>query len=133
MKTRLDQDQVRDPSTTVLSIALGEGGMTNEGMPLGGRRMKIQVPVLVLALLLAAAGLALTNSTIKRPRAVLGGGATDAVSIGGAIAARATLGQPLVGVSSGGEGEIALEHGFWHGKGVTEGGYSVHLPLIVAH
>jgi hypothetical protein len=104
--------------------------MADEHAPTQGRRMKSQVPILALALLLALAGLALTHSSVERPRAVLSGGASESATGDHAIALRATLGQPVVGVVSSHDGEIALGQGFWHEGALPEGGYHIHLPLV---
>ena len=87
-------------------------------------KTKILILTLVLALSLVAAGLALANGGVERPRWVLGGGASD--SAAGSVTLRATLGQPVVGVVSG--GDVTLGQGFWHGGAP---GYNVYLPLVI--
>jgi hypothetical protein len=87
-------------------------------------KTKILILALVLALFLAAAGVALANDGIELPRRVLGGGASDA-AVGGATL-RATLGQPVVGGVSG--GDVTLGQGFWGG---TTPGYNIYLPLVI--
>jgi hypothetical protein len=87
-------------------------------------KTKILILALVLALFLAAAGVALANDGIELPRWVLGGGASDAAAVG--VALHATLGQPVVGSVSG--GGIALGLGFWGG---ATPGYDVYLPLVI--
>lgn len=91
--------------------------------------MKNKTPILVLALALslAVAGLALANDGVELPRWVLGGGASDAA--GGYATLRGTLGQPVVGVVSG--GATTLGQGFWLGGGLPGGGYRIHLPLVM--
>jgi len=79
---------------------------------------------LVLALILAAAGVALANGSLARPREVLGGGASD--SAAGDVTLRATLGQPVVGIVSG--GPVTLGQGFWRG---AASGYNIYLPLVI--
>jgi hypothetical protein len=92
-------------------------------------RAKIPILALVLALCLTVAGLALANGGIARPRWVLSGGASN--SAGGGATVRGTLGQPVVGVVSGGGGDVTLGQGFWPGGGLPEGGYRIHLPLVI--
>jgi hypothetical protein len=87
-------------------------------------KTKVLILALVLALFLAAAGVALANDGIELPRRVLGGGASDA-AVGGTTL-RATLGQPVVGGVSG--GDVTLGQGFWGG---TTPGYNIHLPLVI--
>jgi hypothetical protein len=91
-------------------------------------KTKILILALVLALSLVMAGLALANGGVERPRWVLGGGASDSATAGG-VALRATLGQPVVGVVSG--GDVTLGQGFWRG-GATPG-YTIYLPLVMRH
>ena len=87
-------------------------------------KTKILILALVLALFLAAAGVALANDGIELPRWVLGGGASDSTAAG--VALRATLGQPVVGSVSG--GGFALGQGFWGG---ATPGYDIYLPLVI--
>jgi hypothetical protein len=85
----------------------------------------IHVLTLALAISLVVAGLALAQGGgVERSRQVLGGGASD--SAAGEVSLRATLGQPVVGVVSG--GDVILGQGFWHG-GAAE--YRIYLPLVV--
>lgn len=90
--------------------------------------MKTKILVLALALVLSlvVTGVTLANGGIERPRQVLSGGASD--SAGGDVAMHATLGQLVVGVTVGGDGDVTLGQGFWHGA--TQG-YSVYLPLVL--
>ena len=90
-------------------------------------KIKILILALVLALSLVVVGLALANGGVERPREVLGGGASD--SAAGGVALRATLGQPVVGIVSG--GDVTLGQGFWHGGRLPGGGYDIYLPLIL--
>ena len=87
-------------------------------------KTKILILALVLALFLAAAGVALANDGIELPRWVLGSGASDSTAAG--VALRATLGQPVVGSVSG--GGFALGQGFWGG---ARPGYDIYLPLVI--
>ena len=87
-------------------------------------KTKVLILALVLALFLAAAGVALANDGIELPRWVLGGGASD--SVAGGVALHATLGQPVVVSISG--GGIALGQGFWGG---ATPGYNIYLPLVI--
>ena len=87
-------------------------------------KTKTLILALLLTLFLAAAGVALANGNIARPRWVLSGGASDAAA--GDLALRATLGQPMVGVVTNGGGDVTLGQGFWH-----RGGYAVYLPLVL--
>ncbi len=89
-------------------------------------KTKILILALVLVLSLMVAGLALANGGIELPRWVLSGGASN--SVGGDVTLRATLGQPVVGVVSG--GEVTVGQGFWHGGELPEGAYAIYLPLI---
>lgn len=90
--------------------------------------MKTKILILALALVLSlvVTGVTLANGGIERPRQVLGGGASD--SAGGDVAMHATLGQLVVGVTTGGGGDVTLGQGFWHG---ATRGYSVYLPLVL--
>ena len=89
--------------------------------------MKTRIPILALTLalifILAAASAALANG-VELPRWVLGGGATD--SSAGGVELHATLGQPFVGVVSG--GDITLGQGYW-GSGVTD--QYIYMPLVI--
>jgi hypothetical protein len=87
-------------------------------------KTKMVILVLVLALILALTGAALANSSLARPREVLGGGASD--SAAGEVTLRATLGQPVVGVVSG--AGVTLSQGFWHGGAL---GYDIYVPLVL--
>ncbi len=87
-------------------------------------KTKVLILALVLALFLAAAGVALANDGVELPRWALGGGASDA-AVGGTTL-RATLGQPVVGGVSG--GDVTLGQGFWGG---TTPGYNIYLPLVI--
>ena len=90
-------------------------------------KLKLLILALVLTLSLVVAGLALANGGVERPREVLGGGASDSAAGGAAL--RATLGQPVVGIVSG--GDVTLGQGFWHGGRLPGGGYDIYLPLIL--
>jgi len=90
-------------------------------------KTKILILVLALALSLAATGLALANGGVERPREVLGSGAS--YSAAGSASLRATLGQAVVGVVSG--GDITLGQGFWRGGAVP--GHLIFLPLVIRH
>ena len=87
-------------------------------------KIKILMLALALALVLLVIGVAFASGDIARPRWVLGGGASD--SAAGGVTLRATLGQPVVGVVSG--GDVSLGQGFWHG---AISGYNTYLPLVL--
>lgn len=92
--------------------------------------MKTKILILALVLFLAAAGLTAASGVVERPRWVLGGGASD--SAAGAVTLRATLGQPVVGVITGGDGQsVTLGQGFWLGGILPGGGYDIYLPLVL--
>jgi hypothetical protein len=86
-------------------------------------KQKILILALVLALLLAVAGVVLANDGVKLPRWVLGGGASDSTAEG--VALRAALGQPVVGVVS--SGDVTMGQGFRCGATPE---YTVYLPLV---
>jgi hypothetical protein len=88
------------------------------------REMKMKVLILALALFLVVAGAALADGSLARPRWVLSGGASD--SAAGDVTLRATLGQPVVGVVSG--GDVTLGQGFWC---AATPGYEIYLPLVI--
>jgi hypothetical protein len=88
--------------------------------------MKPKMLILALVLALMVFGLALANNSVELPRWVLGGGASD--SAAGNVTLRATLGQPVVGVVSG--GDVTLGQGFWHG---ATSGHNIYLPLIASN
>ncbi len=90
-------------------------------------KTKILILALVLVLSLVVVGLALANGSIELPRWALSGGASEAAS--GDITLRATLGQPVVGVVSG--GAVTVGQGFWHGGELPEGTYSIYLPTVL--
>ncbi|MBN2005849.1 MAG: hypothetical protein JXA21_21000 [Anaerolineae bacterium] len=89
--------------------------------------MKTKILMIALALALAVTGVALASNGVERPRWVLSGGASDAAA--GSVALRATLGQPIIGVTGG--GEVMLGQGFWHGGSLAESGHSIYLPLVM--
>jgi hypothetical protein len=90
-------------------------------------KTRVLILTLVLALSLMVAGVALANGGVEQLREVLSGGASD--SAAGGVALRATLGQPVVGVVSG--GNVTLGQGFWHGGAAAGGGYEIYLPLVL--
>ena len=92
-------------------------------------KTKILILALVLALLLAAAGLGLANGVVDLPRWVLSSGASD--SVAGDTVLRATLGQPVVGLVASGDGQVTLGQGFWHGGSLPVGGYDIYLPAVL--
>ncbi len=81
----------------------------------------------ILILSLVVTGLVLANGGVELPRWVLGGGASD--SAAGSVTLRATLGQPVVGLVSG--GNVTLGQGFWRGGSLAQGEYDVYLPLVL--
>ena len=87
-------------------------------------KTKILILALVLALALAVTGAVLADGDLDLPRWVLSGGESGSTAEG--IALRATLGQPVVGLVSG--GDVALGQGFWHGG---SSGYDIYLPLVL--
>jgi hypothetical protein len=87
-------------------------------------KTRVLILTLVLVLLLVVTGLALANGGVEQLREVLGGGASD--SAAGDVTLRATLGQPVVGVVSG--GDVILGQGFWCG---ATAGYNIYLPLVI--
>ena len=87
-------------------------------------KTKIRILALVLALSLGVAGVTLANNGVERRRWVMGGGASDSAAGGAAL--RGTLGQPVVGVVTG--GDVTLGQGFWR---VTTAGYNIYLPLVI--
>ena len=89
--------------------------------------MKTKILILALALALppVVVGATLANGSIERPRWVLGGGAAD--STAGGTALRATLGQPVVGSVTSGDGGVTLGQGFWCGATPE---YNIYLPLV---
>jgi hypothetical protein len=84
-------------------------------------KTQILMVVLLLVLLLAVSGFALANGIVERPREVLSGGASN--SSAGDVTLRATLGQPVVGIVSG--GGVTLGQGFWCGAP-----YHLYMPLV---
>ena len=90
-------------------------------------KTRVLILALVLVLSLLVAGLALANGGVEWTRAVLSGGAAD--SAAGAVTLRATLGQPVVGVISG--GDVTLGQGFWGGGAAAVIEYEIYLPLVL--
>jgi len=91
--------------------------------------MKTRVLILALALFLLAASAALANDGPELRWSVLGSGASDSAAPG--VSLRATLGQPVVGVVTGGGGDVWLGLGFWKGGTLPVGGYDAYLPIIL--
>ena len=81
------------------------------------------ITIALLSCLLIAAGV-LVGDTTGIDRWVIGGGGGEAS--GGGVSLDASLGEPIVGISSG--GSIALEAGFWTGSG--GGTNQAFLPLL---
>jgi hypothetical protein len=87
-------------------------------------KTKIRILALTMVLLLAVYGAALANGGVELPRWALGGGAADAA--GGDVTLLATLGQPVVGIVSG--GDVTVGQGFWRGGAPT---HTIFLPLVM--
>lgn len=87
-------------------------------------KIKIALTALILILFLILAGITLADNDLI-PRWVLSGGATE--SAGNGVALNATLGQPVVGLVSG--GDVTLGQGFWYGNSALESRH-VYLPFI---
>jgi len=89
------------------------------------KRVHILIPLLLALLLVGsvAAAPALVQSA-ERPRHVMAAGGRS-VTVG-SVTLRGTVGQPFVGISTG--GNVTLGHGFWHG---AEPRYSLYLPLVL--
>ena len=85
----------------------------------------VLISVLALAVMLVVTGVALAVAGAQVQREIISGGAS--ASAGGGISMQATLGQPVVGVISG--GDVTLEQGFWHS--VVAVVYQVFLPLVL--
>ncbi len=82
-----------------------------------------------LAALLVVSGVAAGSvqpQAVERSRQVIAGGGTSATA--GGVTLRATLGQPFVGSSTG--GDVKIGHGFWHGGEVVASRY-VYLPVVL--
>jgi hypothetical protein len=88
--------------------------------------MKTTIPILalVLALSLLVASVSLANGEVALRRWVLGSGAADSAASG--VSLRATFGQPVVGVGSG--GGVTVGQGFGH---VTVLRHGVYLPVVI--
>jgi len=87
-------------------------------------KTKIRIVVLVLAFSLVVTSVALADGGISLPRWVFSGGASDS-TVGGTTL-RATLGQPVVGIVTG--GDVTLGQGFWYDAAP---GYGIYLPLVI--
>jgi len=81
------------------------------------------ITIALLSCLLIAAGV-LADGTPGIDRWVIGGG--GGTSSGAGVTLDASLGEPIVGISSG--GSIVLEAGFWTGAG--SGTNQTFLPLL---
>ena len=79
------------------------------------RQLAIAVATLLLCLLVAGGTLAQGTATINR-WVISGEGAP---SSGGSVALNDTLGQPVIGPSSG--GDVSLQAGYWGAGAVEEG------------
>ena len=89
---------------------------------MSNRRIPI-IAIVLLSCLLIAAGV-FVDGIPKIDRWVIAGGGGG--STGGVVTLDASLGEPIVGISSG--GSIVLEAGFWTGTGV--GTNQTFLPLL---
>ena len=78
--------------------------------------------MLVVVLILAVSGMVLAANGTGLARWVLGGGASG--STGNNVTMNATLGQPVVGVVSG--GNVSVSQAFWHGVYNA----TIYLPLV---
>ena len=85
----------------------------------------ITLSLILVSLLVLVAGLALASGGAEQARVVLSSGASHTSS--GDLALRATLGQPLVGLVSG--GDVTLGQGFWHG-GAPGDTCEIYLPVV---
>lgn len=60
---------------------------------------------------------------------VLAGGGAPATGDGDRVVLNDTLGQPIVGPSSGGGGRVILSAGYW--SGAVPLSYRIYLPLVL--
>jgi hypothetical protein len=93
------------------------------------------VVILFIGLLLAVAFLAGPGARAQDSGPVVewwvvAGGGASSDGTGGEGVLQDTLGQPIVGPSSGVGGHIALSAGYWTGT-ITR--YQVYLPLLLRH
>jgi hypothetical protein len=91
------------------------------------------VVILLAGLLLAVAFLAGRGALAQSSGPavdwwVIAGGGASSNGSGGDVVLQDTLGQPMVGPSSGAEGQVALSAGYWTG---TVAEYRVYLPLVL--
>jgi hypothetical protein len=86
------------------------------------KRIHIISLLVALTLLATSVAFAAGGPTLRR-QVVSGGGRR---STDGDIVLNATLGQPLVGLVSG--GDVTLGQGFWHGGAVE---YRIYLPVVL--
>jgi hypothetical protein len=91
-------------------------------------RSRIRILGLTLTLVFAVVSLVSAGTDdVAQPRWVLSGGASDAA--GGMVTVRATLGQPIIGPISNGNGVVIIGQGFW--PSTVLAGYAVYLPVTL--
>jgi len=95
--------------------------------------LRTLVVVLLIGLLLAVALLAGRGVLAQGSGPAVGwwvvaGGSASSAGSGGDVVLHDTLGQPLVGPSSSGGGEVALSAGYWTGSVPV---YRIYLPLVL--
>ena len=85
----------------------------------------------LLIFLIAGGAWAGSSANFAVVRQVLGGGGAPAESASAVVALNGTLGQIVIGPSSG--GNASLEAGYWYGMGVeTNWAYlSIYLPIVI--
>jgi hypothetical protein len=87
------------------------------------RRAIVLAAVLLAGLVIATGALAQGTAAIERWALGSAGGESTGA---GDVALNSTLGEPIIGPSSG--GSVSLGAGYWHGGAVD---YRIHLPLVL--